>query len=235
MKSLVFSCLSLFMFISTSYAQHLTDWQMENLKGKVKMLTSIDQPQDGNEARKEVVSFDERGFCTYKRVYLGTGAVEESEQMAYTDLGELQYFEYQKDQRHVMSLNPDGTKATEILQQWPQAHTCEFTYTYFNKPENKGKMRLSFSNQNRVTAIHLVISNKESDEVQFETKSLHQYDAQGYEIQLEQKTLQPYGDTRVLTYRNTVFDAQGNIVEKAVYDENQQLLSKIFFTYEYYE
>ncbi|MGS4345032.1 hypothetical protein ACKUSY_05350 [Myroides odoratus] len=235
MKSLVWSCFFLFMYSSASYAQRLTDWQMENLKGKVKTLTSIDQPQDGNEARKEVVSFDERGFFTYKRVYLGTQNVEESEQMAYTPLGELQYFEYQKDQRHVMSLNPDGTKATEILQQWTQAHTCEFTYTYFNKPENKGGMRLSFSNQNQVTAIHLVISNKESDEVQFETKSIHQYDAQGYEIQLEQKTLQPYGDTRVLTYRNTVFDAQGNIVEKAVYDENQHLLSKIFFTYEYYE
>ncbi|MGG5576007.1 hypothetical protein ACPDHL_01535 [Myroides sp. C15-4] len=216
-------------------AQRLTDWQMENLRGRVKVLTSIDQPQDGNEAKKEVLSFDERGFLTYKWVYLGTQEEGEARPTNYTKLGELQYFEYQDNQRHVMSLNADGTKATDIVQQWPKANTCEFTYTYFNKPENKGSMRLSFSNQNRVSAIHLLISNTDTDEVQLETKSLHQYDAQGYEIKLEQKTLLPYGDTLILTFRNTIFDAQGNIVEKSVYDENQQLLSKTFFTYEYYE
>lgn len=235
MKSLLGICLFFIMFISTCFAQPLTDWQVENLKGKVKTLTSIDQPQDGNEAKKEVIYFDESGFFTYKIVYRGTRAEGDAMPVDYTKLGELQYFEYQNDQRHAMSLNADGTKATDIVQEWTKANRCEFTYTYFNKPDNKGSMRLSFSNQNKVCSIHLLISNKENGEVQLETKSLHQYDAQGYEVQLEQKTLQPYGDTRVLTFRNTVFDSQGNIAEKRVYDENNQLWSKTTFTYEYYE
>lgn len=235
MKQTVCMFLIFFGYFQVASAQHLTDWQMENLRGRVKTLTSIDQPQDGNEVKKQVVFFDERGFLTYKIVYLGAQVMEESTSTDYTKLGELQYFEYQEDQRHAMSLNADGTKATDIVQQWTEVNTCEFTYTYFNKPENKGVMSLSFTNQNRVSSIHLLISNKHSGEVQLETKSLHQYDAQGYEIQLEQKTLQPYGDTQVLIFQNTVFDSQGNIVEKAIYDENQQLLSNMFFTYEYYE
>lgn len=218
-----------------SQAQVLTDWQIENLRGKVKSLISIDYSNEGKEAKKQVVHFDERGFFTLKKIYMGVQEGEEEITMGYTKIGELQFFEYQNNKRHSISLNPDGTKATEIVQQWPKATTCEFTYTYFNKPENKGSMRLSFSNQNRVIAIHLRILSKESDEVQLETKSFHQYDAQGYEIQLEQKTLQPYGDTQVLTFRNTVFDPQGNIVEKVVYDENNQVFSKTTFTYEYYE
>lgn len=235
MKQTVCIVLLFFGYFQLASAQHLTDWQMENLRGKVKTLTSIDQSQDGNEAKKEVIFFDERGFFTYKIVYRGTRIEGDAMPVDYTKLGELQYFEYQNDQRHAMSLNADGTKATDIVQEWTKANTCEFTYTYFNKPENKGTMRLSFSNQNRVSSIHLLISNKESGEVQFETKSLHQYDAKGYEIKLEQKTLQPYGDTQVLTFQNTTFDAQGNIVEKMVYDENNQVLSRTFFTYEYYE
>lgn len=221
------------MYSSATYAQHLTDWQTENLKGKVKTLISIDYSSEGKEAKKQIVHFDERGFCTLKEIYAGVQEGEEA--MVYTKIGELQFFEYQQNKRHSMSLNADGTKATEIVQQWPKITTCELTYTYFNKPKNKGTMQLLFTPQAQVKEIHLIIKNKEDGTIEFETKSFHQYDAKGYEIQFKQQTLQPYEDTQVLTFRNTVFDAQGNVVEKAVYDENQQLYSKMFFTYEYYE
>lgn len=218
-----------------SQAQVLTDWQMENVKGKVKTLTSIDYPSEGKEAKKQIVHFDERGFFTLKEIYIGVQEEKESVPMVYTKIGELQFFEYQNNIRHSLSLNANGTKATEIVQQWSKNNTCEFTYTYFNKPKNKGTMLLLFTPQAQVKEIHLTINNKEDGNIVFETKSLHQYDTKGYEIQFKQQTLQPYGDTQVLTFKNKVFDSQGNIIEKEVYDEYNQTYSTTFFEYEYYE
>ncbi len=218
-----------------SQAQVLTDWQMENVKGKVKTLTSIDYPSEGKEAKKQIVHFDKRGFFTLKEIYIGVQEEKESVPMVYTKIGELQFFEYQNNIRHSLSLNANGTKATEIVQQWSKNNTCEFTYTYFNKPKNKGTMLLLFTPQAQVKEIHLTITNKEDGIIVFETKSLHQYDTKGYEIQFKQQTLQPYGDTQVLTFKNKVFDSQGNIIEKEVYDEYNQTYSTTFFEYEYYE
>lgn len=218
-----------------SQAQVLTDWQTENLRGKVKTLISIDYSSEGKEAKKQIVHFDERGFFTLKEIYVGVQEGDEETPMVYTKIGELQFFEYQNNKRHSISLNADGTKATEIMQQWPKPTTCEFTYTYFNKPKNKGTMQLLFTPQAQVKEIHLIITNKEDGTIEFETKSFHQYDAKGYEIQFKQQTLQPYGDTQVLTFKNKTFDSQGNILEKEVHDEYNQGYSTTVFDYVYYE
>ncbi|MGG5506140.1 MULTISPECIES: hypothetical protein [unclassified Myroides] len=235
MKSAAFLFVLFIAFIQTSDAQPLTDWQTENVRGKVKKIVRIDQPSEGNEVKKQAIYFDERGFFTLKEIYSGVREGTEMTSTVYTKIGELQFFEYQQNTRHSLSLNADGTKATEIVQQWPETTTCEFTYTYFNKPKNKGTMQLLFTPQAQVKEIHLTIRNKEQETVEFETKSHHQYDAQGYEIQFTQETLQPYGDTQVLIFTNRAFDLHGNIVEKEVYDQTHQVYSKIYFDYEYYE
>ncbi|WP_413512052.1 hypothetical protein [Myroides odoratus] len=235
MKHLILIPFLFLIYSNNSQAQILTDWQTENSKGKVKQITSIDLPNDEGEVKKQVVHFDARGFFTFKESYSGTRNPEDSTAVLYTKIGELQFFEYQNKQRHGMSVNAEGKKATEFVQQWKGANACQFTYTYFATPEREGIMNLTFSNQAKLEEMHLMIIDKEDRHIQFETKSIHQYDSKGYEIQFQQTTIDPIGDTRVLRIRNTAFDAQGNITEKEVYDENNKLFAKTRFEYEYYE
>lgn len=225
----------LFLYYSSSQAQILTDWQTENVKGKVKQIISRDISIDGEDEKKQLVHFDQRGFFTHKEIYKGTQDKVDSTAISYTKIGELQFFEYKKRQRHGMSLNAEGKKATEFVQHWINSTTCQLTYTYFTTPEKKGRMNLTFSNQAKLEEMHLVITDIENEQTQFETNSIHQYDSKGYEIQFQQKTMNPYGDTRVLKVNNKAFDAKGNIIEKEVYDENNKLFAKTLFEYEYYE
>lgn len=234
MKHLLLIPFLFLLYSPTGHAQILTDWQTENVKGKVKKITSRDLPNEEGEEKKQVISFDESGFFTFKEIYSGTRNPEDSTAVLYTKIGELQFFDYQNKQRHGMSVNAEGKKATEFIQQWKDPKVCQFTYTYFTTPEKEGIVNLSFSTQAKLEEMHVVITHKEDRQIQFETKSTHSYDAKGYEIQFQQKTIEPFGDTRILKIRNTTFDAQGNVKEKEVYDENNQLFAKTVFEYEYY-
>lgn len=235
MKHLVLIPFLFFLYSNSGQAQILTDWQTENVKGKVKKSTSIELPTEEEEGKKEVVYFDERGFFTYKEIYSGTRNPEDTTAVLYTKIGELQFFEYQNKQRQGMSIDAEGKKTTEFLQQWKEAKVYQLTYTYFSTPEKEGIMNLSFSDQAKLEEMHLMIIDKEDRHIQFEIKSIHQYDSKGYEIQFQQTTLDPIGDTRVLRIRNIAFDTQGNITVKEVYDENNKLFAKTRFEYEYYE
>ena len=235
MKSLVWSCLSLFMCIGASYAQPLTDWQIENLKGKVKQMTSIIQVIEGDTYKKEVFYFDERGFFTRKEIFVGKEEAGEQKVSTYTKIGELQNFEYQQQKRHGMSLNPDGSKASEFVQQWQDEQHCQLHYTYDKTPEKKGVMQYVFTDQAKLKEIYFILRDVEVNEVLFESKSTYQYDSKGQINKMEQHIEQPYGDTLLHRFINTNFDAQENVVQQVEYDENSTLFARILFSYVYYE
>jgi len=235
MKSTVYL---FFLFIgsfSFSYAQRLTDWQTENVKGKVKQITSITIPAEGEKQKKQVVYFDERGLFTLKVIYAGPISLDGSSEFNEEKIGELQYFEYQGQQRHGMSVLADGVKASEFVQQWKDETHCTLTYTYRDAPEKSGTMEWLFTNQARLKEIHFILTHTHTGETLFETTSIHQYDAKGYEIQLDQSTLQPYGDSHVIKMVNVAFDVQGNVLQREEYETNGQLYGKTFFDYVYYE
>ncbi|WP_410880295.1 hypothetical protein [Myroides sp. DW712] len=235
MKLLVFSCFFLFLYSSASYAQHLTDWQIENLKGKVKQMTSIIQVIEGDTYKKEVFYFDERGFLTRKEIFVGIKERGEEEVSRYNKIGELQNFEYQEQKRQGMSLQANGSKAADFVQQWQDEQHCQLHYTYHDAPEKKGVMQYVFSNKAKLEEMYFILRDMEVNEVLFESKSIFQYDSIGQVNKMEQHIEQPYGDTLLHRFITTNVDAQENVVQRLEYDENSTLFARILYSYVYYE
>ncbi|GIJ97672.1 hypothetical protein CAPN001_22410 [Capnocytophaga stomatis] len=214
--------LLVFLISAVAFGQNLkTDWQKENLKGKVKSVESIAYRYVGNEGKKEALSnfntqekYNDKGFKIFGRRFTNEGKTSASWRYFYDDKNHLTKVEILNEKNQV----------EEVLKYIYEAKVQkEEVLGYDASGKLTGKQVASYDEKgNKINELSLTADGA------FLLRQEIVYDAKS---NVSEKRFEDKEGKKVLL--KYVYDDKNNIIEENYYGEGNQLYGQKIFSYKY--
>lgn len=201
-----------------------TDWQLDNLNGKVKSQINIIKDSELLIPMKTVIVYDEEGNRMSEEILLPESDIDT---LSFSRLQKVGYAKYKNNLRSYDNYVLDGKTLYSTDQQWfsPEHYIAVRTLgdlTYFIEGRSD-----SFG---RIQSIDTGRQFRDGRKVSDILKMMF-YDDKGYVIRYR---VGLNGEMKDYEVKNKKFDDMGNILHQTIYDEDGKIDQDIRSVYEYY-